>query len=91
MFHVWLASLVSKVLVGRESHQEPEYKASLFTLLLVTLSYYYRRSGNLFHVKNFHSVNFLRFCSIHNFFIYFLPFIFLTVDDYSVDERLESF
>ena len=89
MFHVWLASLVSKVLVGRESHQEPEYKASLFTLLLVTLSYYYRRSGNLFHVKNFHGVNFCGF--VRSTIFFFLPFIFLTVDDYSVDERLESF
>ena len=76
MFHVWLASLVSKVLVGRESHQEPEYKASLSTLLLVTLSYYYCRSGNLFHAKNFHGVNFFAVLFDPQIFIFFFTIYF---------------
>ena len=41
-------------------------------------------------MKNFHGVNFFSVLFNPQFF-FFLPFIFLTVDDYSVDERLESF
>ena len=62
--------------MGRESNQEPEYKASLFTLLLVTLSYYYRRSGNLFHAKNFPGVNFFAVLFDPQIFIFFIDYFF---------------